>query len=47
LLDVARDRLRIIAFEQGRTGGERVAIVQRLAAAGLGGPPAASLVPRV
>ena len=47
LLDVARDRLRIIAFEQGRIDGERVSIVQRIAAAGLDRPPAASLVPRV
>lgn len=36
LLDVARGRLTIVAFEQGRVGdGERPAIVQRLAAIGV------------
>ncbi len=36
LLDVARGRLTIVAFEQGRVGdGERPAIVQRLAATGV------------
>ena len=34
LLDVARGRLTIVAFEQGRVDGERPAVVQRLAAAG-------------
>ena len=35
LLDVARGRLTIVAFEQGRIDGERPAIVQRLAATGV------------
>jgi len=35
LLDVARGRLTIVAFEQGRVDGERPAIVQRLAATGV------------
>jgi SAM-dependent methyltransferase len=35
LLDVARGRLAIVAFEQGRVDGEHPAIVQRLAATGL------------
>lgn len=35
LLDVARGRLTIVAFEQGRIDGDRPAIVQRLAATGV------------
>jgi hypothetical protein len=35
LLDVARGRLTIVAFEQGRVDGERPAIVQRLVATGV------------
>ena len=35
LFDVARGRLTIVAFEQGRVDGERPAIVQRLAATGV------------
>ena len=34
LLDLARDRLTVIAFEQGVIEGERTAVVQRLAAVG-------------
>ena len=36
LLDVARARLTIVAFEQGRVAFERPAVVQRLAAVGAG-----------
>ena len=34
LLECVRDRLSIVAFEQGRIGHERVAVVQRIAAVG-------------
>lgn len=34
LLALARDRLTVVAFEQGRVDGERVAVIQRLAAVG-------------
>jgi SAM-dependent methyltransferase len=46
LLDVARGKLTIVAFEQGRIVGERPAIVQRLAATGLRRAGAPSLVAR-
>jgi SAM-dependent methyltransferase len=45
LLDMARGRLTVVAFEQGRIDGERPAVVQRLAAVGHGRrwpPPLAS-----
>jgi SAM-dependent methyltransferase len=38
LLDLARGALTIIAFEQGVVGGERRAVVQRVAAVGRGRP---------
>ena len=44
LLDVARGRLTIVAFEQGRIDGERPAIVQRLAATGVRRADRSSLV---
>jgi hypothetical protein len=34
LLDVVRERLSVIAFEQGRIDGDRVAVIQRIAAVG-------------
>jgi SAM-dependent methyltransferase len=34
LLDVVRGRLTVVAFDQGEVGGERPAVVQRLAAVG-------------
>lgn len=34
LLEIVRARLIVVAFEQGRVDGERIAIVQRLAAVG-------------
>jgi len=34
LLERARERLIIVAFEQGRIGGQRPAVIQRLAAVG-------------
>jgi SAM-dependent methyltransferase len=34
LLDVVRGRLSVVAFEQGEVGGDRPAVVQRLAAVG-------------
>ena len=34
LLDVVRGRLTVVAFDQGAVGGERPAVVQRLAAVG-------------
>jgi SAM-dependent methyltransferase len=34
LLDLVRERLTVIAFEQGRIGGESPAVIQRLAAVG-------------
>jgi SAM-dependent methyltransferase len=34
LLDFARDRLQVVAFEQGRVGSPRPAVVQRLCAVG-------------
>ena len=34
LLDLARERLTVIAFEQGLVGGERPTVIQRLAAVG-------------
>jgi len=34
LLNVVRGRLSVVAFEQGEVGGDRPAVVQRLAAVG-------------
>jgi SAM-dependent methyltransferase len=44
LLELARNRLTIVAFEQGRVVAERAAVVQRIAAVGRGRawPPALS-----
>lgn len=41
LLDIVRERLSVIAFEQGRVDGDRVAVLQRIAAIGRarGWPP--------
>jgi hypothetical protein len=36
LLSLLRERLTIVAFEQGRVGGVRPAVVQRIAAVGRG-----------
>ena len=36
LLELARDALTVVAFEQGVVGGERTAVVQRLVAVGRG-----------
>lgn len=38
LLELARDALTVVAFEQGVVGGERTAVVQRLVAVGRGRP---------
>ena len=34
LFDLVRERMSVIAFEQGRIGGDRIAVVQRIAAIG-------------
>jgi SAM-dependent methyltransferase len=41
LFDLVRERMSVIAFEQGRIGGDRIAVVQRIAAIGRarGWPP--------
>ncbi|HET8876621.1 MAG TPA: class I SAM-dependent methyltransferase [Casimicrobiaceae bacterium] len=41
LLDIVRERLFVVAFEQGRVDGDRVAVMQRIAAIGRarGWPP--------
>lgn len=48
LLDVVRARLVVVAFEQGQAGGERPAVVQRIAAVGRGRawPPPTGPFPR-
>jgi SAM-dependent methyltransferase len=45
LLQAVRGRLSVIAFEQGRVDGERPAVVQRLAAVGLGAAWPTQLAP--
>jgi SAM-dependent methyltransferase len=43
LLELARERLTIVAFEQGRIDGERPAVIQRVAAVGKARPWPVSL----
>ena len=45
LLQAVSGRLSVIAFEQGRIDGERPAVVQRLAAVGLGAAWPSELAP--